>query len=123
MKIRRFNESQDTYTPLTSFKLSKKDKVYYKLNVDNSIRKFEIILDKLGIKKMVYRFFDFDLDKYRNKIEDNSVIYILIDFFGDDYDLDLIVDDPKNDNDSNIRKYGGEVFVDDLEVDAKKYNI
>ena len=122
MKIRRFNE-QDTYTPLTSFKLSKKDKVYYKLNVDNSIRKFEIILDKLGIKKMVYRFFDFDLDKYRNKIEDNSVIYILIDFFGDDYDLDLIVDDPKNDNDSNIRKYGGEVFVDDLEVDAKKYNI
>jgi hypothetical protein len=119
MKIRRFNE-QDTYTPLTSFKLSKEDKIYYKLHVDNSIRKFEIALDKLGIKKMVYRFFEFDLDKYRNKIEDNSVIYILIDFFGDNYNLDLIVNDPKNDNDI---KFGGEVFVTDNEIDAKKYNI
>jgi len=116
MKLRRFNE-QDTFTPLTSFKLSKNDSVYYKLNVNNSIRKFEIILDKLGIKKMVYRFFDFDLDKYKKKIEDNSVIYILIDFFGDEYDLELITVEPKSE------KYGGEVSAEDYEVRANKFNL
>ena len=116
MRIKRFNENQDTFRPLKV----EDERVYYKLHVDNSIRKFEIILDKLGIKKWLFREYGYDIENYRKYIENNSVIYLLIDFFDSDVkkndsQIEIITDENlmnhlKNREDF-LREYGGEVFA------------
>ena len=118
MKIKRFYE-QETFIPLSRGNDGPEDRIYYKLHIDNSFKKFEIILDKLGIKKMVYMEFGHDVDNYRKYVENNAVIYLLIDFFksdvkNDDFQIEIVTDE--NDINSNDdlfqgRLYGGEVFA------------
>jgi hypothetical protein len=122
MKILRFNENQDTFRPL---KVEDK-RIYYKIHVDNSFRKFEVALDKLGIRKMVKSYYDFDDTYINNIIENNIDVYVFIDFFKnrigqDDYEICVTSDQPGRD----IEKYinGGEVFSSDYEVAANKYNL
>lgn len=104
MKIKRFYE-QDTFLPVRD-----QQRVYYKLHVDNSITNFEIILTKLEIKRMFDRYNNFDLEKYRQKIENNVIVYLVIDFFDKNkgYNIQLVTDE--NQIDKNLN-YGGEVFA------------
>jgi len=104
MKIKRFYE-QDAFLPVRD-----QQRVYYKLNVNNSITNFEIILTKLEIKRMFDRYNNFDLEKYRQKIENNVIVYLVIDFFDKNkgYNIQLVTDE--NQIDKNLN-YGGEVFI------------
>jgi len=124
--IKKYEDLINNFTPLDDEK-----RIYYKIHVDNSIRKLEIALDKLGIKKMFYRFFDYESDYYKQKIENNAVIYLLIDFYINengiaDNNIEIVTDesevDPKYDN-FHDRNYGGEIFVTDQDVESNKYNL
>lgn len=124
--IKTYEDLINNFIPLDDEK-----RIYYKIHTNNSIRKLEIALDKLGIKKMFYRFFNHDSDIYKRTIENNAIIYLLIDFYTNkngaiDNKIEIITDevevDPKFYNFNN-RKYGGEIFVTDQDVEANKYNL
>lgn len=116
MKIKRFNESQDTFEPL---KIDD-EKVYYKIIVNNSVRIFDIALDKLELKKAVYRYYKYDINNFKNKIENNSIVYLNITFNKGKYaHIDFNISESPFD--SYINK--GEIKVEDYELNAKKFNL
>jgi len=122
MKIKKFNESTDTFKPL---KVEDK-KIYYKIKVDNSFIKFEIALDKLGIKKMVMSHYDFDNTYIKDIIANNVYVYVFIDFFKNRLGQDtyeICVQDRIFDTEIKTYTNGGDVFVSDYELAAKKYNL
>jgi len=114
MKIRRFNESENL-----TFKHLKADdeKVYYKIQVNNSIKRLDVALNKLGLKKAFYRYYEFDINKFDYLIADGVVVYLHIVLTGGNL-VFTISYNPMPSYTNN-----GEVMVEDYEVDAIKYNV
>ena len=117
----KFIENQDNFIPLNM----SLDRMYYKVHIDKSIDKLNTALNKLGILKKFYDYYI--IKKAIDRFVENNVIYLLIDFYDHgDYDIDVITDYAHiNTQYDNIygRKYGGEIFVKDYEIEASKYNL
>lgn len=91
--------------------LEKYDKIYYKLNIDKSIEKFIIALEKINYKDEFFHYFNIeDLDI------NNDIVYLIFDTF--DFSIDY--EEPYN---KYNYSFGGEIYVNDYEVSAKRYNI
>jgi len=113
MKIKRFNEDSLPFKHLKS----DDERVYYKIKVDNSIRKFDIALNKLGLKKAVYRYYGFNIEYFRYCIEDNIIIYLNITLNNSNMEFNILG--------MPIEGYTnkGDVYVEDYELNANKYNL
>lgn len=122
MKIKRFNESKIT------------DCVkYYRLHIDASWEKFLIAIEKVGVS--VEDFFgNWDITEFDDNIRDNQeyfkndIIIFLIeksdDGSEDYYVRNNIIDELRRSfGDTSKFIYGGDIFVEDYEITAKKYNI
>jgi hypothetical protein len=109
--------------------------IYYKLNIDKSVIKFNVALDKLGVKDFFYSnwinidqqyeqtFFDEEMSKF-------DVIYLSVDYGNDT--IDYFKNKPYNDTLLSLRDeddrdvniiYGGEISIPDFYVDKEVYNL
>ena len=110
--------------------------IYYKIFIDGSFDKFVIALEKLGIKDEFFHQwsienFDDIMPENQEYFINKEYIYLFIEFnenTGEDgYFIDNNLDRMRKweeiEEDKIERVYGGEVYIEDYEVDAKKYNI
>ena len=129
MKILKFNETVN---------LSKPDdyNIYYKIFINGSFDKFVIALEKLGIKNDF--FIQWDIENFDDIMPENQeyfinkeFIYLFIEFnenTGEDHyfidnDLHKIKIWTQEEEEKIERVYGGEMYIEDYEVDVKKYNL
>jgi hypothetical protein len=113
MKIKKYYENSLTFEPLKV----DDEFVYYELQVDNSIRKFELALDKIGVRNAFERYYNFDLNAYKWKIEKNIIIYLNITIEEKNIMFNLL-DEP-----FTGYHYKGYVKIEDYELDSDKYNL
>jgi len=106
--LKIFESKTDTFLPIPE---TTKSRIYYKIYVDKSIDKFNIALDKLGIKSVFYD----NLNTSLKKIVKNNIIYLVI--------IDNISFFIEKNFDLNGFVYCGEIYIDDYEVDSNKYNL
>lgn len=114
MKIKRFNENTSTFEPL---KIDD-EHVYYEIQVDNSFRKFELALDKIGIKKAFNRYYQFDIIGYfKSTVENNIVLFLNITIINGRLDFNLM----RTPSPGYVNK--GHIKVEDYELNANKFNV
>ena len=134
-KFKYFFKTNENFTPLSQHGDNSTKRIYYKIYSYKSIQKFNIALDKLGIKNLFYKHYNEDelndILEYDELVD--GVVYLLIDFFdngdplfNDIVDFEIITNDesvnPQYDNFYG-RDYGGEIYIDDYELGANKYNL
>lgn len=122
MKYIRTFESMNEIIPIP--KESKNDfLIYYKIHSDKSIEKLNVALDKLNIKDEVYKYYTF-METLMKKVLKTDVVYLCIDTTYIHQILNT-VDEIKEEFYGKFDDFifGGDIYVEDYEVDSKKYNL
>jgi hypothetical protein len=109
---------------------------YYKIHVRKSLERFDIALEKMGVKEMFYINWSLEkiediFDENQKTILDNDIIYFLIIndytylYRNSLYEINKVYQDIISSSGVIAKKleYGGEIFVEDYEIDSRKYNL
>jgi hypothetical protein len=107
-----------------SISLPDNDIKYYKIEVKKSIDRFNIALDKIGVRELFYD--DFNIRQFEYVIIKNDIIYFIIDAVDSiEYGYNFKIEEKF----SNLKKFydeinfGGVITIEDYEVAANKYNL
>ena len=108
MKYIKLFESDD-FLPLPE---TKNFSIYYDIYSEKSVEKFDIALEKLGVKNAFYD----NIFKLPKVVKKSGVCYLLI----DDWEF-YVFDKIPTHHDKWI--YGGEIHISEYDLNVKKYNL
>ena len=118
-KFEKFIPDEDGFT------LPEKDVIYfYEIYVEKSIDKFNVALEKLGVKKYFYNSYDNwkeRLNFYLRMVSDNDRIILIVD--GNSFILENSYDELEFHYNFDEFTYGGKIKIKDYEVGVNKYNL
>jgi hypothetical protein len=110
-KFENFKKFPKTYWNEDEDDMYKHIKFYYSIHMEKSIIKFNIALEKLKIKEKFYNYLG------ENDIPNADIVYLIFDDKG--FSVEEFVDFDSQ----NYYKDMGDIYVEDWEVSAIKYNL
>jgi len=126
--ITLFENFKNTFIPINMNGL---ERIYYKIKIDNSIKKLDFALDKLKLKNLFYQ--DYNLFHTLKIIDGVDIIYLLFDRYEDgSWSFDIITDEnfinkmnftTTSEYDIYGRTFGGEINVTNKDIKLNQFNL